>query len=123
MINKDNIKYKIKRLIKKIPSECIVFRIKPGEFKQQTGEKEEIAKFEGCFQVTTSKQKYQVTDFGTIPISPNINLIAIVDEKTKLIKKDDIIQSGDYSYKVIDKIDMNKLGIYYSIVLEEIEWK
>lgn len=119
MFKRERIKARVKKMISRVSTQCVVLRPKLDKFKQPTNDVYIVASFDGYFQVTTSKQKYKITEAGVLPVAPLINLITVIDEDTKKIVKGDKLQANAETYKVIDKVDMDKLGIYYSIVLEE----
>lgn len=119
VINKERAKAKIRKAINTCPTDCKLQRKKLDKFNQPSGEFQNLSNFTGYFQVTTTRQKYKVTHNGVLPVAPAINLMVIIDEDTKIIRKGDFIRANEELYKVIDFVDMNKLGIYYDIVLEE----
>lgn len=123
MINKDKIKAKVKKAIKKLPSQAVVKRAYENDF----GEKSDllelvlVCELEGLYHEGINLS-ITLENKGEVKSDKGLYFLIAYDETAKLIQKDDYIYIEGYKYQIKDLGNVNKMDIYMDMKLQEMDY-
>lgn len=119
MINKEKIKAKVKKAIKKLPTTGYVKRAIVNEFKEKTDLLESICTLEGLYH-EGNNISISLQDKGEIKQDKGLYFLIVYDETAKLIQKDDYLILDNTKYIIKDLGNVNKMDIYMDMKLQEV---
>lgn len=119
MINKDKIKAKVKKAIKKLPSQAVVKRAYTNDFGEKSDLLELVCELEGLYH-EGSNLSITLENKGEVKSDKGLYFLIAYDETAKLIQKDDYIYIEGYKYQIKDLGNVNKMNIYMDIRLQEV---
>lgn len=119
MINKEKIKAKVKKAIKKLPTTGYVKRAYLNDFEEKTDLLDDICTLEGLYH-EGSNISISLQDKGEIKSDKGLYFLIVCDETAKLIRKDDYLILGNTKYLIKDLGNVNKMDIYMDMKLQEV---
>lgn len=119
MINKEKIKAKVKKAIKKLPSQAVVKRAYTNDFGEKSDLLELVCEIEGLYH-EGSNLSIVLQDKGEVKSDKGLYFLISYDETAKLIQKDDYIYIEGYKYQIKDLGNVNKMDIYMDMKLHEV---
>lgn len=119
MINKEKIKAKVKKAIKKLPSQAVVKRAYLNNFGEKTDLLEKICELEGLYH-EGSNLSITLQNKGEVKSDKGLYFLIVYDETAKLIQKDDFIYIDGFKYQIKDIGNINKMDIYMDMKLQEV---
>lgn len=119
MINKEKIKAKVKKAIKKLPSQAVVKRAYTNDFGEKSDLLELVCELEGLYH-EGSNLSITLENKGEVKSDKGLYFLIAYDETAKLIQKDDYIYIEGYKYQIKDLGNVNKMNIYMDIRLQEV---
>nr|DAR60030.1 MAG TPA: hypothetical protein [Caudoviricetes sp.] len=124
MINKDKIKAKVKKAIKKLPSRAVVKRAYTNDFGEKSDLLELVCELEGLYHESNNQYSQNITlqNKAEVIKGENIYFLIAYDETAKLIQKDDYIYINGYKYQIKDLGNVNKMDIYMDMRLQEVSY-
>ena len=123
MINKEKIRAKVRKAIKKLPTQAIVKRAYINDFGEKTKLLEDICTLEGLYHESNAQYGIAVTleNKAEIIRGKNPYFLVVCDETAKLIQKDDYLILNNTKYLIKDLGNINKMDIYMDMMLQEVE--
>lgn len=121
MINKDKIKAKVKKAIKKLPSRAVVKRAYENDFGEKSDLLELVCELEGLYH-EGSNLSITLENKGEVKSDKGLYFLIAYDETAKLIQKDDYIYIEGYKYQIKDLGNVNKMNIYMDMRLQEVSY-
>ena len=121
MINKEKIKAKVKKAIKKLPSQAVVKRAYTNDFGEKSDLLELVCELEGLYH-EGSNLSISLQDKGEVKTDKGLYFLIAYDETAKLIQKDDYIYIEGYKYQIKDLGNVNKMDIYMDMRLQEVSY-
>lgn len=121
MINKEKIKAKVKKAIRKLPSYAVVKRAYTNDFGEKSDLLELVCELEGLYH-EGSNLSIALQDKGEIKTDKGLYFLIAYDETAKLIQKDDYIYIEGYKYQIKDLGNINKMDIYMDMKLQEVSY-
>lgn len=121
MINKEKIKAKVKKAIKKLPSRAVVKRAYTNDFGEKSDLLELVCELEGLYH-EGSNLSISLQDKGEVKTDKGLYFLIAYDETAKLIQKDDYIYIEGYKYQIKDLGNVNKMDIYMDMKLQEMDY-
>nr|DAY75422.1 MAG TPA: hypothetical protein [Caudoviricetes sp.] len=124
MINKEKIKAKVKKAIKKLPSQAVVKRAYTNDFGEKSDLLELVCELEGLYHESNNQYSQNITlqNKAEVIKGENIYFLIAYDETAKLIQKDDYIYINGYKYQIKDLGNVNKMDIYMDMRLQEVSY-
>ena len=124
MINKEKIKAKVKKAIKKLPSQAVVKRAYTNDFGEKSDLLELVCELEGLYHESNNQYSQNITlqNKAEVIKRKNIYFLIAYDETAKLIQKDDYIYIEGYKYQIKDLGNVNKMDIYMDMRLQEVNY-
>ena len=124
MINKEKIKAKVKKAIKKLPSRAVVKRAYTNDFGEKSDLLELVCELEGLYHESNNQYSQNITlqNKAEVIKGENIYFLITYDETAKLIQKDDYIYINGYKYQIKDLGNVNKIDIYMDMRLQEVSY-
>ncbi|SCI51602.1 hypothetical protein [Intestinibacter bartlettii] len=124
MINKEKIKAKVKKAIKKLPSQAVVKRAYTNDFGEKSDLLELVCELEGLYHESNNQYSQNITlqNKAEVIKGKNIYFLIAYDETAKLIQKDDYIYINGYKYQIKDLGNVNKMDIYMDMRLQEVSY-
>lgn len=124
MINKEKIKAKVKKAIKKLPSRAVVKRAYTNDFGEKSDLLELVCELEGLYHESNNQYSQNITlqNKAEVIKEKNIYFLVAYDETAKLIQKDDYIYINGYKYQIKDLGNVNKMDIYMDMRLQEVSY-
>lgn len=124
MINKEKIKAKVKKAIKKLPSQAVVKRAYTNDFGEKSDLLELVCELEGLYHESNNQYSQNITlqNKAEVIKEKNIYFLIAYDETAKLIQKDDYIYINGYKYQIKDLGNVNKMDIYMDMRLQEVSY-
>lgn len=124
MINKEKIKAKVKKAIKKLPSQAVVKRAYANDFGEKSDLLELVCELEGLYHESNNQYSQNITlqNKAEVIKGENIYFLIAYDETAKLIQKDDYIYINGYKYQIKDLGNVNKMDIYMDMRLQEVSY-
>nr|DAJ54474.1 MAG TPA: hypothetical protein [Caudoviricetes sp.] len=124
MINKEKIKAKVKKAIKKLPSQAVVKRAYTNDFGEKSDLLELVCELEGLYHESNNQYSQNITlqNKAEVIKRKNIYFLIAYDETAKLIQKDDYIYINGYKYQIKDLGNVNKMDIYMDMRLQEVNY-
>lgn len=124
MINKEKIKAKVKKAIKKLPSQAVVKRAYTNDFGEKSDLLELVCELEGLYHESNNQYSQNITlqNKAEVIKRENIYFLIAYDETAKLIQKDDYIYINGYKYQIKDLGNVNKMDIYMDMRLQEVSY-
>lgn len=124
MINKEKIKAKVKKVIKKLPSQAVVKRAYTNDFGEKSDLLELVCELEGLYHESNNQYSQNITlqNKAEVIKRKNIYFLIAYDETAKLIQKDDYIYINGYKYQIKDLGNVNKMDIYMDMRLQEVSY-
>lgn len=124
MINKDKIKAKVKKAIKKLPSRAVVKRAYTNDFGEKSDLLELVCELEGLYHESNNQYGQSITlqNKAEVIKEKSIYFLVVYDETAKLIQKDDYIYINGYKYQIKDIGNVNKMDIYADMRLQEVSY-
>ena len=124
MINKEKIKAKVKKAIKKLPSRAVVKRAYTNDFGEKSDLLELVCELEGLYHESNNQYSQNITlqNKAEVIKGENIYFLIAYDETAKLIQKDDYIYINGYKYQIKDLGNVNKMDIYMDMRLQELSY-
>ena len=124
MINKEKIKAKVKKAIKKLPSQAVVKRAYTNDFGEKSDLLELVCELEGLYHESNNQYSQNITlqNKAEVIKRKNIYFLIAYDETAKLIQKDDYIYIEGYKYQIKDLGNINKMDIYMDMKLQEVSY-
>lgn len=124
MINKEKIKAKVKKAIKKLPSRAVVKRAYTNDFGEKSDLLELVCELEGLYHESNNQYSQNITlqNKAEVIKGENIYFLITYDETAKLIQKDDYIYINGYKYQIKDIGNVNKMDIYMDMRLQEVSY-
>lgn len=124
MINKEKIKAKVKKAIKKLPSQAVVKRAYTNDFGEKSDLLELVCELEGLYHESNNQYSQNITlqNKAEVIKGENIYFLIAYDETAKLIQKDDYIYINGYKYQIKDIGNVNKMDIYADMRLQEVSY-
>lgn len=124
MINKEKIKAKVKKAIKKLPSQAVVKRAYTNDFGEKSNLLELVCELEGLYHESNNQYSQNITlqNKAEVIKRENIYFLIAYDETAKLIQKDDYIYINGYKYQIKDLGNVNKMDIYMDMRLQEVSY-
>ena len=124
MINKEKIKAKVKKAIKKLPSQAVVKRAYTNDFGEKSDLLELVCELEGLYHESNNQYSQNITFQNKAEVikRKNIYFLIAYDETAKLIQKDDYIYINGYKYQIKDLGNVNKMDIYMDMRLQEVNY-
>lgn len=124
MINKEKIKAKVKKAIKKLPSRAVVKRAYTNDFGEKSDLLELVCELEGLYHESNNQYSQNITlqNKAEVIKGENIYFLIAYDETAKLIQKDDYIYINGYKYQIKDLGNVNKMDIYMDMRLQEVSY-
>ena len=124
MINKEKIKAKVKKAIKKLPSRAVVKRAYTNDFGEKSDLLELVCELEGLYHESNNQYSQNITlqNKAEVIKEKNIYFLVAYDETAKLIQKDDYIYINGYKYQIKDLENVNKMDIYMDMRLQEVSY-
>ena len=124
MINKEKIKAKVKKAIKKLPSQAVVKRAYTNDFGEKSDLLELVCELEGLYHESNNQYSQNITlqNKAEVIKGENIYFLIAYDETAKLIQKDDYIYIEGYKYQIKDLGDVNKMAIYMDMLLQKVSY-
>ena len=124
MINKEKIKAKVKKAIKKLPSQAVVKRAYTNDFGEKSDLLELVCELEGLYHESNNQYSQNITlqNKAEVIKEKNIYFLIAYDETAKLIQKDDYIYINGYKYQIKDIGNVNKMDIYMDMRLQEVSY-
>lgn len=120
MINKEKIKAKVKKAIKKLPSQAVVKRAYTNDFGEKSNLLELVCELEGLYH-EGSNISITLQNKGEVKSDKGLYFLIAYDETAKLIQKDDYIYIDGYKYQIKDLGNVNKMDIYMDMKLQEVD--
>lgn len=120
MINKDKIKTKVKKAIRKLPSYAVVKRAYTNDFGEKSDLLELVCELEGLYH-EGSNISVTLQNKGETKTDKGLYFLIVYDETAKLIQKDDYIYIEGYKYQIKDLGNVNKMDIYMDMKLQEVD--
>ena len=122
MINKEKIKAKVKKAIKKLPTTGYVKRAYLNDFEEKTDLLEDICTLEGLYHESNNSNAQTITleNKGEVIKGKYPYYLIVCDETAKLIRKDDYLILDNTKYLIKDLGNVNKMDIYLDIRLQEV---
>ena len=97
MINKEKIKAKVKKAIKKLPSRAVVKRAYTNDFGEKSDLLELVCELEGLYHEGSNLSiSLSLQDKGEVKTDKGLYFLIAYDETAKLIQKDDYIYIEGY---------------------------
>lgn len=121
MINKEKIKAKVKKAIKKLPSQAIVKRAYTNDFGEKSDLLELVCELEGLYH-EGSNLSITLENKGEVKSDKGLYFLIAYDETAKLIQNDDYIYIEGYKYQIKDLGNVNKMDIYMDMKLQEMDY-
>lgn len=121
MINKEKIKAKVKKAIKKLPSQAVVKRAYTNDFGEKSDLLELVCELEGLYH-EGSNLSITLENKGEVKSDKGLYFLIAYDETAKLIQKDDYIYIEGYKYRIKDLGNVNKMDIYMDMRLQEVSY-
>lgn len=123
MINKEKIRAKVKKAIKKLPTKAIIKRSYLNAFGEKTDLLEEICILEGLYHESNNQYGSTITleNKAELMKEKNIYFLIVFDEIARLIQKDDFLVIGNIKYQIKDLGNVNNMDIYMDVRLQEVE--
>lgn len=124
MINKEKIKAKVKKAIRKLPSYAVVKRAYTNDFGEKSDLLELVCELEGLYHESNNQYSQNITlqNKAEVIKGKNIYFLIAYDETAKLIQKDDYIYINGYKYQIKDLGNVNKMDIYMDMRLQEVSY-
>ena len=124
MINKEKIKSKVEKAIKKLPSLGVVKRAYTNDFGEKSDLLELVCEIEGLYHESNNQYSQNITlqNKAEVIKRKNIYFLIAYDETAKLIQKDDYIYIEGYKYQIKDLGDVNKMAIYMDMLLQKVSY-
>lgn len=124
MINKEKIKSKVEKAIKKLPSQAVVKRAYTNDFGEKSDLLELVCELEGLYHESNNQYSQNITlqNKAEVIKRKNIYFLIAYDETAKLIQKDDYIYINGYKYQIKDLGNVNKMDIYMDMRLQEVSY-
>lgn len=124
MINKEKIKAKVKKAIKKLPSQAVVKRAYINDFGEKSDLLELVCELEGLYHESNNQYSQNITlqNKAEVIKEKNIYFLIAYDEIAKLIQKDDYIYINGYKYQIKDLGNVNKMDIYMDMRLQKVSY-
>ena len=124
MINKEKIKAKVKKAIRKLPSYAVVKRAYTNDFGEKSDLLELVCELEGLYHESNNQYSQNITlqNKAEVIKGENIYFLIAYDETAKLIQKDDYIYINGYKYQIKDLGNVNKMDIYMDMRLQEVNY-
>ena len=124
MINKEKIKSKVEKAIKKLPSLGVVKRAYTNDFGEKSDLLELVCELEGLYHESNNQYSQNITlqNKAEVIKVENIYFLIAYDETAKLIQKDDYIYINGYKYQIKDLGNVNKMDIYMDMRLQEVSY-
>ncbi len=124
MINKEKIKSKVEKAIKKLPSLGVVKRAYTNDFGEKSDLLELVCELEGLYHESNNQYSQNITlqNKAEVIKGENIYFLIAYDETAKLIQKDDYIYINGYKYQIKDLGNVNKMDIYMDMRLQEVSY-
>jgi hypothetical protein len=124
MINKEKIKAKVKKAIRKLPSYAVVKRAYTNDFGEKSDLLELVCELEGLYHESNNQYSQNITlqNKAEVIKGENIYFLIAYDETAKLIQKDDYIYINGYKYQIKDLGNVNKMDIYMDMRLQEVSY-
>ena len=124
MINKEKIKSKVEKAIKKLPSLGVVKRAYTNDFGEKSDLLELVCELEGLYHESNNQYSQNITlqNKAEVIKRKNIYFLIAYDETAKLIQKDDYIYINGYKYQIKDLGNVNKMDIYMDMRLQEVSY-
>ena len=124
MINKEKIKAKVKKAIKKLPSQAVVKRAYINDFGEKSDLLELVCELEGLYHESNNQYSQNITlqNKAEVIKEKNIYFLIAYDEIAKLIQKDDYIYINGYKYQIKDLGNVNKMDIYMDMRLQKVNY-
>lgn len=122
MINKEKIKAKVKKAIKKLPSQAVVKRAYLNDFGEKTDLLEKICELEGLYHESNNQYGQTITleNKAEVIKEKNLYFLIVCDETAKLIQKDDFLFIENTKYQIKDLGNVNQMDIYMDVRLQEV---
>lgn len=111
---------KVNRLIRLYGQNFIFKRQKLNEYNEPIKDDEEQIEVFGVYHETNSIIT-QTSSEAAVLRSKVQPLIMCMNDEAEKIKKNDLLEIKGTKYKVVDKIDLNKMGICVDVSLEVIQ--
>lgn len=121
MINKEKIKAKVKKAVKKLPSQAVVKRAYTNDFGEKSDLLELVCELEGLYH-EGSNLSITLENKGEVKSDKGLYFLIAYDETAKLIQKDDYIYIEGYKYRIKDLGNVNKMDIYMDMRLQEVSY-
>ena len=124
MINKEKIKSKVEKAIKKLPSLGVVKRAYTNDFGEKSDLLELVCELEGLYHESNNQYSQNITlqNKAEVIKGENIYFLIAYDETAKIIQKDDYIYINGYKYQIKDLGNVNKMDIYMDMRLQEVSY-
>ena len=124
MINKEKIKSKVEKAIKKLPSLGVGKRAYTNDFGEKSDLLELVCELEGLYHESNNQYSQNITlqNKAEVIKGENIYFLIAYDETAKLIQKDDYIYINGYKYQIKDLGNVNKMDIYMDMRLQEVSY-
>ena len=124
MINKEKIKSKVEKAIKKLPSLGVVKRAYTNDFGEKSDLLELVCELEGLYHESNNQYSQNITlqNKAEVIKGENIYFLIAYDVTAKLIQKDDYIYINGYKYQIKDLGNVNKMDIYMDMRLQEVSY-
>lgn len=123
MINKEKIKAKVKKAIKKLPSRAVVKRAYTNDFGEKSDLLELVCELEGLYHEGSNLSiSLSLQNKGEVKTDKGLYFLIAYDETAKLIQKDDYIYIEGYKYQIKDLGNINKMDIYMDMKLQEVSY-
>lgn len=122
MINKEKIKAKVKKAIKKLPSQAVIKRAYLNDFGEKTDLLEKICELEGLYHESNNQYGQTITleNKAEVIKEKNLYFLIVCDETAKLIQKDDFLFIENTKYQIKDLGNVNQMDIYMDVRLQEV---
>ena len=119
MINKEKIRAKVRKAIKKLPTQAIVKRAYINDFGEKTDLLEKVCDLEGLYH-EGSNISITLQNKGEVKSDKGLYFLIVYDETAKLIQEDDFLFIGNTKYQIKDLGNINKMDIYMDMKLQEV---
>ncbi|MGM9536080.1 MAG: hypothetical protein ACI3VR_12530, partial [Intestinibacter sp.] len=110
MINKEKIRAKVRKAIKKLPTTAVIKRAYLNDFGEKTDLLEKICELEGLYHESNNQYGQNITleNKAEVIKEKNLYFLIVCDETAKLIQKDDFLFIENTKYQIKDLGNVNQ---------------
>ncbi|KGG81069.1 hypothetical protein Y919_02565 [Caloranaerobacter azorensis H53214] len=116
MINKEKIKLRIAKAIKKLPETVTVKRESLDKFNQPTGDSVDVCTIEGLYHKGNTVISVSIGEGGIVKGNKKEYFMVVYDENAKLIQEGDYFELKGHKYVIQDLGNNN--DIYLDMLIE-----